>query len=63
METAVITSRPSSYAPKREVKPENKPLTRAEKRRLGDLHAISLIEEGLKTEDISIDEFLKFLRQ
>ncbi len=61
--TSIITPRSISYSPKREVKPENKPLAPAEKRRLGDLHAISLIEEGLKTEDISIDEFLKFLRQ
>ena len=63
MESAVITPRALSYTSKREVKPENKPLSRAKAKRLGDLHAISLIEEGLKTEDISLDEFLKFLRQ
>jgi len=63
METAaVISPRTTSYTPKR-VKVENKPLTRAEKRRLGDEYFISQIDEGLRGEYISEEEFLKFLRQ
>jgi len=62
METAVITTPNTKYAHKR-TETLSKPLSRAEARRLGDLHAISLIEEGLKGEYISEEDFLKFLRQ
>ena len=50
------------YSPQCEKTPDKK-LSRAEARRLGDLHAISMIDEGLKGEYISEEEFLKFLRQ
>ena len=61
METAVITPQNMPYTPI--ITKQNKPLSRAEKRQLGDEHAISLIEEGLKGEFISEEEFLQFLRQ
>ena len=62
METAsFITPRTSPYVRKREATPESKPLSRAEARRLGDLHAISLIEEGLKGEYISREEIMRIL--
>ena len=62
METVTTTTHNMPRALNRTKTPD-KPLSRAEARRLGDLHAISLIEEGLKGEYISEEEFLKFLRQ
>jgi len=62
METAVITPSALSYTPKREVKPKNKPLSRAEAQRLGDLHAISLIDEALKCKErVSREAIFKIL--
>ena len=63
METAAVTPRASSYTPKREVTPEKKVLSRAEKRRLGDEYFISQIDEGLKTKRVSLDEVLAVLRK
>jgi len=64
METASITTQNTKYATKRtETETLSSPLSRAETRRLGDAHAISLIEEGLKGEYINEEDFLKFLRQ
>ena len=39
------------------------PLSRAEARRLGDLHAISLIEEAVKSKSVSIEDVFKVLRR
>jgi len=62
MEPAIITSRPSSYTPKRET-PLSKPLSSAEARRLGDEYAISQIEEGLKSGFTSREQVMKSLRK
>ena len=63
METAaVITPRTTQFIRKREKTPENKPLSRSEAQILGDLHAISLIEEALKCKErVSREDIFKIL--
>ena len=62
METVVIPANNAPYTMQRP-KTSTMPLNRTETRRLEDEYAISLIEEGLKSESVSLDEVLNFLRQ
>ena len=62
MQTATITSPVTTSSPKR-AETTSKPLIRTEARRLGDLHAISLIEEGLKSGRVSREQVMKSLKR
>ena len=62
MQTATVTTPVMSGTKKCAESPVN-PLSRAEARRLGDLHAISLIEEAVKSKSVSIEDVFKVLRR
>jgi len=62
MQTATATIQNMPRITKRAETPITKPVSRAEARRLGDEHAISLIEEAVKAESVSLDEVFKVLR-
>jgi len=61
METAVATIPNASSYKKRETMPENNHLSRAEKRRIENEHAIALMEEGIRSGRIKYKDVLKAL--
>ena len=61
METAIIASHNASHTPKFEMTSENKTISRAEKRRLENEHAIELMEEGIRSGRIKYKDVLNAL--